>query len=49
MFELQKQKGGYRIATDSMQKMLQTQWVIYSAEMRYIHKWSIDGLGLKIE
>jgi len=29
--------------------MLQTQWVIYSAEMRQIHKWSIDGLELKIE
>ncbi len=28
---------------------MQTQWVIYSAEMRQIHKWSINGLELKIE
>lgn len=30
-------------------KMLQTQWKICSEEMWQIHKWSIDGLGLKIE
>lgn len=31
------------------ENMLQTQWVIYSAEMWQIHKWSIDGLERKIE
>lgn len=30
-------------------RMLQTQWVIYLAEMWQIHKWSIDGLERKIE
>ena len=30
-------------------RMLQTQWKIYSAEMRQIHKWSINGLELKTE
>ena len=30
-------------------RMLQTQWKICSEEMWQIHKWSIDGLELKIE
>ena len=32
-----------------MFELPKAEWVIYSAGMRQIHKWSIDGRGRKIE
>ena len=39
----------YMHVTDSMQENVANTMGIYSAEMWQIHKWSIDGLELKIE
>ncbi len=47
MFELPKaEKEAIESQRIPCKRMLLTQWVIYSAKMWQIHKWSIDGLGI---